>query len=404
MIKKALILAAGKGNRMWPLTDNTPKPLLPLAGTTIIEKQIYELKKAGVNEIYVLIGYKMNKILDKLGNGEDIGLNINYIIQENQKGTGHAVNQVKDIITTPFYCLNGDTLINQKCLSKLQEKENKIVMMTTKVKDGSNFGVVQTKDERLISITEKGITGKASINTGIYLFNKKIFPAIKNIKKSVRGEYELTDALQNIANEVHVIPYEGFWKDIGSPWDLINANEEMMKFIEEGNYGNIEKNVTIKGRSYIGKNTIIKSGTYIEGPVWIGENCVIGPNSYIRTGTVLCGENKVGAASEIKNSILMKGAKAPHHNYVGDSVIGKNSNLGSGTKIANLRLDKNNICVIHKGKKIDTERKKLGAIIGDNNQTGINTSINSGTILGSNIKIGPNAIVSGTYESQSTII
>ena len=93
------------------------------------------------------------------------------------------------------------------------------------------------------------------------------------------------------------------------------------------------------------KNSIIKSGTYIEGPIWIGENCTIGPNAYLRKGTVLCGENKVGAASEIKNSILFKGAKAPHHNYVGDSIIGKECNLGSGTKIANLRLDKKEIIV-----------------------------------------------------------
>jgi bifunctional UDP-N-acetylglucosamine pyrophosphorylase/glucosamine-1-phosphate N-acetyltransferase len=100
----------------------------------------------------------------------------------------------------------------------------------------------------------------------------------------------------------------------------------------------------------------------------------------------------------------MKGAKAPHHNYVGDSIIGNNSNLGSGTKIANLRLDKKNIKVIHQGKRNDSGRRKLGAIIGDNVNTGINTSINAGTILGSNVRIGPNASVSGTYESQSTII
>ncbi len=100
----------------------------------------------------------------------------------------------------------------------------------------------------------------------------------------------------------------------------------------------------------------------------------------------------------------MKGAKAPHHNYVGDSIIGNNSNLGSGTKIANLRLDKKNIKVINQGKRNDSGRRKLGAIIGDNVNTGINTSINAGTILGSNVRIGPNASVSGTYESQSTII
>ena len=100
----------------------------------------------------------------------------------------------------------------------------------------------------------------------------------------------------------------------------------------------------------------------------------------------------------------MKGAKAPHHNYVGDSIIGNNSNLGSGTKIANLRLDKKTIHVVHQGKKIDSGRRKFGAIIGDNVNTGINTSINAGTILGSHVRIGPNASVSGTYESQSIII
>jgi bifunctional UDP-N-acetylglucosamine pyrophosphorylase/glucosamine-1-phosphate N-acetyltransferase len=100
----------------------------------------------------------------------------------------------------------------------------------------------------------------------------------------------------------------------------------------------------------------------------------------------------------------MQGAKAPHHNYVGDSVIGKDSNLGSGTKIANLRLDKEIIKVTHQGRKISTDRIKLGAIIGDNVNTGINASINAGTILGSRVKVGPNTLVSGTYESQSIIV
>ena len=108
--------------------------------------------------------------------------------------------------------------------------------------------------------------------------------------------------------------------------------------------------------------------------------------------------------SDLDETILMNGAKAPHHNYVGDSIIGENSNLGSGTKIANLRLDKKEIVVVHKGVKNNTGRKKLGAIIGSNVNTGINTSINTGTILGNNVKVGPNSLISGTYESQSTII
>lgn len=404
MIKNALILAAGKGTRMWPLTENNPKPLLPIGGLPIIERQIYELKKIGVENIHILIGYQMKDISDKLKNGKEYGVHINYITQEEQKGTGHAVVQAKGIIEDRFYCINGDMIINAENLRNLNQDNDHLAMMVTEVEDCSNFGVVESQNNYLVSIIEKGVKGKGTVNAGSYIFDKRIFKAIDGIGKSIRGEYELTDALQSIAEEIRIVNHIGFWKDIGSPWDLITANEIYMENIIELNQGTIENNVTIKGNLYLGENSIIKAGTYIEGPVWIGENCIIGPNAYLRKGTVLCGSNKVGASSEVKNSILMEGAKAPHHNYVGDSIIGKNSNLGSGTKIANLRLDKKTINIIHKGKKIDSGRRKLGAIIGDNVNTGINTSINAGTILGSYVKIGPNASVSGTYESQSTII
>ena len=402
MIKNALILAAGKGTRMWPLTENSPKPLLPLGGLPIIERQIQELKKVGVTNVYILIGYRMKEISDYLDD-TNLGLNINYIVQEKQEGTGHAVNQAKGKIHGNFYCLNGDILVNSKNLENLGKNKDKMTMMVTKVNDGSNFGVVESKNGHLLSIVEKGLSGENMINAGIFLFNEKIFTAIDGIKKSIRGEYELTDALQSISNQIHILEYKGLWMDIGSPWNLITANEEYMKNCIKNIKGIIEENVACNGEIHLGKGSILKSGTYVEGPVWIGENCVVGPNAYLRSGTVLCGMNKVGASTEIKNSILLKNAKAPHHNYVGDSIIGENSNLGSGTKIANLRFDKEEIEVIHNGNKTNTGRRKLGAIVGNNVNTGINASINAGTILGNNVKIGPNTIVSGTYESQSTI-
>ena len=402
MIENALILAAGKGTRMWPLTENSPKPLLPLGGLPIIERQIQELKKVGVTNVHILIGYRMKEISDYIDNA-NLGLNINYIVQENQKGTGHAVNQAKGKISGNFYCLNGDILVNSKNLANLGNNKDKMTMMVTKVNDGSNFGVVESKNGHLLSIVEKGLSGENMINAGIFLFNEKIFTAIDGINKSIRGEYELTDALQSICNQIHILEYKGLWMDIGNPWDLISANEEYMKNNVNNIEGTIEENVTTKGEIHLGKGSILKSGTYLEGPIWIGENCIVGPNSYLRPGTVLCGMNKVGASTEIKNSILLRGAKAPHHNYVGDSIIGENSNLGSGTKIANLRFDKKEIEVVHRGKKTDSGRRKLGAIIGNNVNTGINASINAGSILGNNVKIGPNTIISGTYESQSTI-
>jgi len=402
MIKNALILAAGKGTRMWPLSENTPKPLLPLGGLPIIERQIQELITVGVKELYILIGYRMKEISDYLDDAK-LDINITYIIQEKQNGTGHAVNQAKGKIDGDFYCLNGDLLIDAGNLKKLGGNKGKLTMMVTKVPDGSNFGVVESKNGHLISIIEKGVDGENMINAGIFLFNDEIFAAIDGTEKSIRDEYELTDALESISGKIHIMSYEGIWKDIGNPWDLITANENYMKNNVEFIEGIIEDNVTINGIIHLGKGSIIKSGTCIEGEVWIGENCTIGPNAYIRGGTVLCGMNKIGASTEVKNTIFLKGAKAPHHNYVGDSIIGEQSNLGSGTKIANLRFDKQTIEVIHRGKKIDSGRRKLGAIIGSNVNTGINASINAGSIIGNDVRIGPNTLVSGTYESKSTI-
>ena len=154
MIENALILAAGKGTRMWPLTENSPKPLLPLGGLPIIERQIQEFKKVGVKNLYILIGYQMKELSDYLD--ETIfDININYIVQEMQNGTGHAVNQAKGIIQGNFYCINGDLIVDSKNLERLKEKKNNLTMMVTRVKDGANFGVVDSMNGRLVSIKEK---------------------------------------------------------------------------------------------------------------------------------------------------------------------------------------------------------------------------------------------------------
>ena len=142
---------------MWPLTENSPKPLLPICGLPIIERQIQELKKIGVKKIYILIGYQMKELSDYLGKNKN-GIDIQYIVQKEQKGTGHAVNQAKNIIKGNFYCINGDLIVDSKNLERLKKKKDELTMMVTKVKDGSNFGVIESMNDRLVSINEKGIT------------------------------------------------------------------------------------------------------------------------------------------------------------------------------------------------------------------------------------------------------
>ena len=156
-------------------------------------------------------------------------------------------------------------------------------------------------------------------------------------------------------------------------------------------------NVVLKGAVAIGEGSRVRSGAYIEGPVIIGDHCDIGPNCFIRPATAIGDGCHIGAGVEIKNCIIMNGSKVPHLSYVGDSVIGENCNLGAGTKVANLRLDKRDIRV----RGVETGRRKLGAIIGDNVQTGINVSINVGTLIGNDVFIGPGRTVSGDIQSNT---
>jgi bifunctional UDP-N-acetylglucosamine pyrophosphorylase/glucosamine-1-phosphate N-acetyltransferase len=190
-----------------------------------------------------------------------------------------------------------------------------------------------------------------------------------------------------------------YWLDLSYPWDLLKINEEFMACLEPQNMGRVEENVVLKDPVLIGKGTVIKSGCYIVGPVIIGEDCEIGPNCYIRPSTTIGNGCHIGSSVEVKNSIIMRGSKVPHHNYIGDSIIGENCNFGAGTKVANLRLDKKEI----KAMGMNTGRRKLGAIVGDGVQTGINASLNVGCIIGNDSFIGPGAVASGVILPNSRI-
>lgn len=150
----------------------------------------------------------------------------------------------------------------------------------------------------------------------------------------------------------------------------------------------------------IGKGTIVEAGAYIQGPCIIGENCQIRQGAYIR-GNFICGDHCViGHASEIKNSLFLNHAQAPHFAYVGDSVLGNHTNLGAGTKCANLRFDGRTIVILFNGRQYNTHLRKFGAIFGDYAQTGCNSVTNPGTILGKKALIHPCANASGVIEEN----
>lgn len=406
---KALVLAAGQGTRMGPLTENRPKPMLPVAGKPFLEHSIMALKEAGVDEIHVLTGYHGTTIKEHFGDGSRFGIDIRYVVQPKRLGTAHAVSMVKGLINEPFICLNGDVIVSgsmiKDMIDQFRERE-KSLMTLINVEDSSRFGFVSVEDGKVTGIIEKsGVVQPGLINGGIYLFTPEIFGAIDETPVSKRGEYEITRSIELLmeTDSVYAFLPEEKWVDIGSPWDLLNAHEIYMTMMEPLMEGEVEDGVTIKGEIHLAKGALIKSGTYIEGKVFIDEGAVIGPNTYLRGATYIGKGSKVGAASEIKNSIIMDRSNVPHHNYVGDSIIGTDCNLGSGTKVANLRLDDGNVPVTLKGVKVDSGRRKLGVIIGDDVKTGINATLDPGTMVYSGSRIGPGTKASGTIGKNSRV-
>jgi bifunctional UDP-N-acetylglucosamine pyrophosphorylase/glucosamine-1-phosphate N-acetyltransferase len=390
---KAVILAAGEGQRMRPLTANRPKVMLPVAGKPILEHLLREVKEAGISEFIFVVGYCDKQVRSYFGNGEKWGVKIAYSEQRKQLGTADAIRNVGGVVDGNFLVINGDVIVNRADIKRLMKSSHN-TMSVIEVKDPGGLGIVEISDDKVVNIYEKTQKPPSFMaNAGLYLFTTEIFDAIAKTEKSPRGEYEITDSLQILMSKQPGLHYKQIksWLDLSYPWDLLRANESMMASLESQNLGVVEDNVVLKGAVSIGRNTVVKAGSYIEGPVIIGDDCRIGPNCYIRPSTTIGDDCHIGAFVEIKNSIIMNGSDVPHLNYVGDSVIGEGCNFGAGTKIANLRLDEQNIFVAG----IDTKRHKLGAIIGDNVKTGINSSINVGTIIGNNTFIGPGVVVRG---------
>ncbi len=398
---RAFILAAGEGTRMWPLTDTRPKPLIPLANKPIIEHILDALVEAGIEKISILIGYEGRQIAERYGHSYK-GAKIDYVYQNERRGTGDAVLYASKYTDEKFLILNGDLYFEKSAISDILEHDNAVLGV---YKDNAESYGLLIGDENLEEIREKVPGASGLVNAGVYVFHREIFEYIKRVELSPRGEIEFTDAINMFVKEhdVKIVKYNGLWHDIGYPWHLLDATKAYLEKMKCGIRGEAEENVVLKGKVCIGEGTKIMSGTYIEGPVLIGKNCKIGPNAYIRPYTVIGDNCHIGNSSEIKASIIMNGSKVPHFNYVGDSVIGENCNLGAGTKVANLRLDEKNIRVVVKDKIVDTGRRKLGVIMGDYVHTGINVSIDVGTMIGSYAAIAPGAKIKGVVSTRSRV-
>jgi len=390
---------------MRPLTFTKPKFLLPVAGKPALDHVLLLLKNADMDKIAMVVGYGREQIVKRYGDGSRLGIKLRYLSQKKLLGTANAVSLAEDFVDGDrFLVMNGDTLVDQESLNALLKRYEEIgssknfggVMGTIEVEEPEQFGIVFLKGGKVGEIVEKPKRIKSRLaNAGIYVFDSKIFEAIKRTKKSKRGEYELTMSMKifiNSGKAIYTSPLN-LWADIGRPWDLLVANEYFSRGQRGEIRGKVEVGAYIEDNVYVGEGSRIRSGSYILGPTYIGKDCDIGPNCFIRPCTSIGNDVRIGNAVEVKNSIIMDQTNIGHLSYVGDSVIGSNCNLGAGTTIANLRLDEKPIKMEVGGKVVSSGRRKLGTIIADNVRTGINCTINVGVKIGPDSAVGPGAVV-----------
>jgi bifunctional UDP-N-acetylglucosamine pyrophosphorylase/glucosamine-1-phosphate N-acetyltransferase len=388
---------------MWPLATTKPKHLLPIAGRPIISFILKAIAETRIKEVLLVVGFKGELIQDVLGDGANYGINIQYLRQPRWTGTASALRTARDAVgTEPFLAVYGDLWANASSIGGVVEKARECsrVIGVVQMPNPSEYGVIELKGDRVARIQEKPSarnTAEAWVNTGIYVLDEQVFRAIDKTSRSKRNEYELTTSLQRLLDqgqEIKAAPIDREdWMDVGRPWDLLEANERTLMNFTPRVRGIVEPGSAMKGPVWLEESATIKSGCYIEGPLYIGERSRVGPNARIRPFTSIGDDVVVGTSCEVKNSVIMNGTKIPHLSYVGDSVIGENCNIAAGTITANIRLDEKPVMVNVKGRSLSSGRKKLGTIMGDHSQTGINTSIMPGVKIGPFAHVGPGMTV-----------
>ncbi|MGC8931786.1 MAG: sugar phosphate nucleotidyltransferase [Candidatus Methanodesulfokora sp.] len=331
---KAGVLAAGKGKRLRPITLSRPKPLIPLAGTSLLDYHISALLKSGVTEISVLVGHLHELVEEHLCHRNGIRISK----QKELMGTGDALLNLEDFLDGDFILTYADVYFQWDKLKELISAKERAdhVVGVTRVKDPWNYGVVLQEDGYLKRIVEKPKKGEEPSNmviAGIFLFSQTIFDHLKKINPSPRGEYELTDAITKAAMEgekVALVDLGDRWTDIGRFEELFLAQKNLFYDILNGFTDPLPEGARVEGSLIIGGDFRIEEDAKVEGPAYIGKEALI--RGSINRNVTLEEGNIIGKNSSVEDSILMKGAS------LGDNTVVKRSVLCDGSHVEGVEL------------------------------------------------------------------
>ncbi|WP_435358653.1 sugar phosphate nucleotidyltransferase [Haloarchaeobius sp. DFWS5] len=382
---KAVILAAGEGRRLEPLTNRRPKPMLPIANKPLLEYVVEAVAEAGIEEIMLVVGYKRERIQTHFGDGADWGVDIEYAVQEKQLGTGHAVLQAEEAIDGGFVVLNGDRIVESTVVSATLDVDRPtdgMTMAVTRSNQPSSYGVVDVDGEFVTALTEKPrATSVPSgiINAGVYRFDESVFDYIRACKRDEGGELGITAVVDRYIadNGVRAVRYRGLWLDISYLWDVPGVSRRVIDRFD----------TPLSDTATVEESAVVAAATAF------GTDVRIGANTTIRPGTTLGDNVTVGANVVLSNVVVYPDVTIGPGTVLRDCVVGENASVGANVTVAGRSAS-----MVVDG--IAYDDVSLGAVVGDNAHVGDGVVLESGTVLGDSSLVDTGTTVGGAVDSN----
>lgn len=391
-IEQAIILAAGEGQRLKPFTASKPKVMIPIANKPVLQYVVEALALSGIRNIVIVVGYRKEQVLDFFGSGERFDVQIQYVIQEQQLGTAHALKQAQNVAQDKFLVLSGDNIVDHDVTGSLVNALPNTILAKQQ-ENATKYGVIIARDgvvEQIVEKPKEPIT--QLVNTGMYVFTREIFEFIDQ-------ETEIPSVLQTMIAqgcEIRAQETDGIWLDVIYPWDILKLNNLAMGKVPPGIGGTVENGVTIKSPVSLGKDSIIRGNSYIVGPVVIGENCEIGPGVCILPATTIGDNVSIRPLTEISNSVIGNGVEIGSGSTVHDSIIDKGCAIGMHFVA---RSGQTEI-------KVEGEyhQVEMGAMIGEYSAIEDNVIVQPGVVIGSHARIGALKVLDKNIPDQSLVV
>jgi len=394
-VRTGVVLAAGEGTRLRPLTRNRPKPMLPAANRPILEYVFDALLAADVERIVVVVGYKADRVQDHFGSTYG-GATLTYVQQHKQLGSGHALLQAREAVSGPMLVVNGDRVIDggsvEAVIDAFETNDDTPTLAVLERPDVSQYGAIAMQAGDITELVEKPDSDEYHlINGGIYAFPESIFGAISDTPRT-EGELALTDTITQRIDEggVRGVATEGLWVDATYPWDLLAVSREILARgrVIEPDHGD---------RVWVDETAIVHEDATLDGPVVVGADCEIGPGAVIGPNTALGRNVTIGANATVSGSVLDADARVDPGSTLIEVVTGQDVDLGANTVVpggpADVRINDQYF-----------QDQRLGAVFADRVTARGNVSVSAGTLVGPNATLHAGAHVRDFIAENAEVV